>query len=305
MHKLLSPGGGEEEADRDRGAGDQEEGEGVDSHGKISCIWEVSKLWWKSVPPEQNSKSYSTRNQGFLEWKYCQSKFLVIPGQTPSRGRRIQSADNCWGSEVTSLLSISTSHYQNLSPGLKLLRLPELMVKRSAWSVLLKQEQPRQLAGFHIHWAGCWSYSWKLLSGPRPSGWGWRPAPTSSTEMPPFSLLCLRLFLRLRQRSDKHYWWGKCYAMSFFRCLHLLPRLTRLCWLEEATTPHMWDFDKLMLGFEMALTICVICRRWTSWWAHCPQQFRLWLESIWLGWELILSCAFNTKSKSRRTYTWD
>ena len=57
---MLFPGGREEEADRDRGAGDQEEGEGVDSHGKISCIWEVSKLWWKSL------KSYSTRNQGFL-----------------------------------------------------------------------------------------------------------------------------------------------------------------------------------------------------------------------------------------------
>ena len=27
-------GGGEEKADRDRGAGDQEEGEGVDCHGK-------------------------------------------------------------------------------------------------------------------------------------------------------------------------------------------------------------------------------------------------------------------------------
>ena len=44
LYKLLPPGGREEEADRDRGAGDQEEGEGVDSHGKICCIWEVSKL---------------------------------------------------------------------------------------------------------------------------------------------------------------------------------------------------------------------------------------------------------------------
>ena len=59
----------------------------------------------------------------------------------------------------------------------------------------------------------CWSCSWKLFSGPRQSGWGWRRAPTSSTEMPPFSLLCLRLFLRLRQRSDKHYGGGKCHAM--------------------------------------------------------------------------------------------
>ena len=84
--------------------------------------------------------------------------------------------------------------------GPKLLRPPELMVKRSVWLVPPKQEPLRPLAGFEVQTKDLVVLI-KLQSGLRRSEWGWRRARTSSMETRPFSPLCLKLFLRLQLRS--------------------------------------------------------------------------------------------------------
>jgi len=51
-----------------------------------------------------------------------------------------------------------------------------------------------------------------------------------------------------------------------------------LCWLEEATIPHM---------------------RWTSWWAPCHRRSRLWPASIWPGpWARFLERRWRSKRRN-------